>query len=367
MALSVNECLCFVSNQCDNLNKNNLVSALDFYQIPDLSEAKELLITEFEKVGDVAQIQNFKTKRRENLPGANNKIIKDLIDIWEVVDTTLGGKLNVKFVAADINCLPSINADQFNLQFLIGAINKLQEKSQQQQDILVGVAQSLTSINERLDSTESINVFPVEGSIQTPPPFSSRGKRRLSGRKGSENPSGAKRVAAGNAYAASYAVIPLATPSLDTPSITAPSLAAPTLIASSLNSAPSSAATSDSASSNAASSNATSSNATSSNVASSNAASSNEASSNAESSDAALPDAALSDAATFDAATSDAATSDATTSDAASSDATTSDATSTDEASSQVVLTSLQVPSAALALALALAPSTTTTTIPIVR
>ena len=134
MAFIINECLCFISNQYDKLNRENLTSAADFFSQRELSEAKDLLIVEFEKVSDAALIQNFKIKRRENHAGAKGKILKDLLDIWEVVDATLGGKLGVAFAAADPNRLPSVNAEQFNLQFLIGAICKLQEQSRQQQE-----------------------------------------------------------------------------------------------------------------------------------------------------------------------------------------------------------------------------------------
>ena len=103
MSFLINECLCFVSNQYDKLNRNNLASAIDFFTLKELSDAKDVLIVEFEKSGDAALIQAFKTKRRENHAGAKAKVLKDLLDIWEVVDRTLGGKLNVSFAAANPN------------------------------------------------------------------------------------------------------------------------------------------------------------------------------------------------------------------------------------------------------------------------
>ena len=136
MALFINECLCFVINQYDKLNKVNLTSALDFFSLKEVLDAKDILILEFEKIGDSTLIKNFKTKRRENAAGAKAKIVQDILDIWEVVDRTLGGKLSVTFVAADPNRLPSVNADQFNLQFLIGAISKLQDAVKGQEETL---------------------------------------------------------------------------------------------------------------------------------------------------------------------------------------------------------------------------------------
>ena len=151
MAFLISECLCFISNQYDKLNRNNLTSTIDFFTLKELSDAKEILIVEYERVGDAALIQAFKTKRRENHAGAKTKLIKDLLDIWEVVDRSLGGKLNVFFAAANPNRLPSVNAEAFNLQFLIGAITKLQEKQDLQHESITAVAQSLTNVHRRLD------------------------------------------------------------------------------------------------------------------------------------------------------------------------------------------------------------------------
>ena len=131
MSLVTNECLCFITKQYDKLNRVNLTSTLDFFSLKELSDAKDILIAEFTKVGNAAAIQNFKTKRRENQSGAKTKILNDILDVWEVVDRTLGGKLDVSFVAADPNRLPSVNAEKFNLQFLIAAITKLQDQSRQ--------------------------------------------------------------------------------------------------------------------------------------------------------------------------------------------------------------------------------------------
>ena len=149
MAMLINECLCFTTKQYDKLNKVNLTSSLDFYQLKVLVDAKEILVTEYENVGDANNIKSFKIKRKENSPGAKSKVIKDILDIWDVVDTTLGGKLGVSFVAADPNLLPSVSADQFNLQFLIGAINKLQDEVKQQRGSLEGISQSLTTVHSQ--------------------------------------------------------------------------------------------------------------------------------------------------------------------------------------------------------------------------
>jgi hypothetical protein len=73
-------------------------------------------------------IADFKVKRQTARPHqGKQKIIKDIVDIWQVIDREKGGALPVKFVAVDPNRLPSVAADQFNLQFLVSAILKLHE------------------------------------------------------------------------------------------------------------------------------------------------------------------------------------------------------------------------------------------------
>ena len=206
MAMLINECLCFITKQYDNLNKVNLTSSLDFYQLKVLVDAKEIIVAEYEKVGDANNIKSFKTKRKENSPGAKSKVIKDILDIWDVVDTTLAGKLGVTFVAADPNQLPSVNADQFNLQFLIGAINKLQDEVKQQRGSLEGITQSLTAVHTRLDSFSSVDSRSTEKqesstfhSVNKDSVIEVRknGKRRLSGDEEREkfNASASKRIA----------------------------------------------------------------------------------------------------------------------------------------------------------------------------
>ena len=74
MAMLINECLCFTSKQYDKLNKVN-TSALDFYQLKPLVDAKEILVAKFEKVRDANNIKSFKTKRKENIPGAKSKSV----------------------------------------------------------------------------------------------------------------------------------------------------------------------------------------------------------------------------------------------------------------------------------------------------
>jgi hypothetical protein len=152
-SLLINELLCFLSVQNDKLVRDNIHSIIhEFYSLEDVVKAKQTLIEEFEKVLSPDLIKDSKTKRQERSSGAKQKVTKDVLDIWEVLDRENGGKLNSQFVAANPNNLPSVNAEKFNLQFLIASILKLQELSASQQQILSDVSESVTQINKHLNS-----------------------------------------------------------------------------------------------------------------------------------------------------------------------------------------------------------------------
>ena len=120
MALTVNELLCFVSAQSDKLTRDHLQTTVhDFFTLDEARAAKSILLSEYEKALDADLIKEARKQRQIAKSGAKLKIVNDILDIWQVIDTRLAGKLSTLFVAADINRLPSVNADKFSLQFLI--------------------------------------------------------------------------------------------------------------------------------------------------------------------------------------------------------------------------------------------------------
>ena len=107
--LLINELLCFLSVNFDNIHRENLLTALhDFYGIREASEAKSVIITECKNVSITDSIQEFTVKRVEGKSGALRRVITDIVDIWTVVDREKKGELNVQFVAADPNRLPGV-------------------------------------------------------------------------------------------------------------------------------------------------------------------------------------------------------------------------------------------------------------------
>ena len=118
MAYAVNELLCFATSQYDKLNRQNLNDILlEFYTREEVIAAKHVLVSNCEKHGLSDAIAEQKIKRIGS--NVEQKVVKDILDIWEIIDTVKGGQLGTTFVAENPCRLPSVNADKFNLQFLM--------------------------------------------------------------------------------------------------------------------------------------------------------------------------------------------------------------------------------------------------------
>ena len=86
-SLLVNELLCFLTVQYDKMDRENLItSLLEFYSYREAIEAKNLLVSECEKVSIVESIKEFTVKRVEGKSGALRRVITDAVDIWSVID-----------------------------------------------------------------------------------------------------------------------------------------------------------------------------------------------------------------------------------------------------------------------------------------
>jgi hypothetical protein len=128
--LIVNEVLCFLSTRCDKLNKEEVIkSLLDNHDEDELVKAKRLLISECEKVQITTSIKSFTPSRNKNI---KDKTVRDLFDIWQIVDREKGGQLNIQFVAADLNKVCSADAEKLDLQSLLKEILSLKEIIQKQ-------------------------------------------------------------------------------------------------------------------------------------------------------------------------------------------------------------------------------------------
>jgi hypothetical protein len=120
--------VCFLSSQYDKLDRKNLISTLsEFYTLEEITESKQILIAECEKTAVAPSIVAYKTKRQFTSKNAKSNSMKDVVDIWQVIDHELTGDLPVIFVAGNPNRPSSVNADKFNLKFLISMILNLKK------------------------------------------------------------------------------------------------------------------------------------------------------------------------------------------------------------------------------------------------
>ena len=134
--LTINELLCFIAVQSDKLTTDFLQKTLqEFYTVDEVTKAKSILLTEFDKVLDPEIIKEQRKNRLNGKTSAKEKIVKDILDIWIILDQQNAGVLKTQFVAADINRIPLVNAEKFNLQFLVSSILKLQDQFMRQENL----------------------------------------------------------------------------------------------------------------------------------------------------------------------------------------------------------------------------------------
>ena len=110
MSTTVNNVLFFVASYFDKATRDELNSLIvPFYKQEELLASKLLQVSECDKIGVRDEITESR-KKRLNTNGVNvikQKLSKDILDIWSVVDTVKGGQLQTIFVASDPSHLPS--------------------------------------------------------------------------------------------------------------------------------------------------------------------------------------------------------------------------------------------------------------------
>ena len=67
-----------------------------------------------------------------------------------MIDTEKGGKIGTEFVAANPLRLPSVNAEKYNLKFLVSTVLKVQEQNAFLTSQLETITKSLTSLQQRV-------------------------------------------------------------------------------------------------------------------------------------------------------------------------------------------------------------------------
>ena len=159
-SFTVNELLFFVSSRFDDSTRDHIHATVhEFYTLDETSQAKSILLTEFDKILNADLIKEARKPRQTSRPGAKTKQVKDILDIWHVIDKKVAGKLQTTFVAADINRLPSSNTDNPDLKFLLAAVSQLQQQTESLKEEAsitsntIGViSNTLIQVNRRLEN-----------------------------------------------------------------------------------------------------------------------------------------------------------------------------------------------------------------------
>ena len=143
----------FLSTHYNNENRDSLISTISEFYLPDeLITAKQILIEECEKLGISESIAKFK-KRRQLLQGDGiQKVIKDLIDIWSVIDLQKAGNTISTFVIDDPKRLPSIDNNSQNFRHVFSVLTHLQKQ-------VADIGNIVTRIDKRTEN-QSLTASP---------------------------------------------------------------------------------------------------------------------------------------------------------------------------------------------------------------
>ena len=156
--------LYFLSSNYDNENKNSLISIItDFYKPEELISAKQILIDECDKLGISDSITEFKKRRQLSKGDGIQKVIKDLVDIWAIIDLQSGGKTISTFVIDDPTRLPAIDNNTCNFQHLFSLFSHLQKQ-------VTDIGNIVTRIDKKTDITPFSPLNTSRGNSQSTSP-----------------------------------------------------------------------------------------------------------------------------------------------------------------------------------------------------
>ena len=146
-----NELLLFLSFQYDEADRDSIYSTIsEFYSLEESIVAKQILINECNTLGISDAIYDFK-KRRHNAKGnGNQKVVKDILDIWRIIDTQKAGKTSSTFVAVDPTRLPTIDMCDLSIRHLFSLFSHLQKQ-------VTDIGNIVTRIDKKCDKTDILN------------------------------------------------------------------------------------------------------------------------------------------------------------------------------------------------------------------
>ena len=175
---SVDNLLHFVSCHFDSLDRQRLNTLLvEFYSIDEFLTSKSVLVAECEKISITDAISECRKKRHNTKSEAHTKqkLSKDILDIWTIVDVHKGGQFQTTFIAADPPRLPSLasapqtphspvptattasNDQAHDMKFIISLLHDLREEVSQQNESIRWLTNIVRNIHRRVNSPQNLN------------------------------------------------------------------------------------------------------------------------------------------------------------------------------------------------------------------
>ena len=160
--LIADNCLFFLSSEYDKDDKNSVLCIInEFYSPDELISAKKTLIIECEKLGISDSITKYKSSRQLSKGDGIQKVIRDLVDIWSVIDLQKGGKTISTFVVDNPKRLPPTDNNSHNFRQLFSLFSHMQKQVTDIGNIVTHVSETWTSGNLVK------HVFPKHGHQET--------------------------------------------------------------------------------------------------------------------------------------------------------------------------------------------------------
>lgn len=176
MSLTADNLLHSVATNFDTLDRQHLNKLLvDTYTLDEFLSSKKILIEECEKINITDAISEYRKKRHNTRSEVDTKqkLSKDILDIWTVVDVQKGGIFQTKFVAANSSRFPLTLPPQShpssstsashedvsnnNTQTLVNLINCLKDDFKKQQESILWLVNITRNIYHRLDATDGLD------------------------------------------------------------------------------------------------------------------------------------------------------------------------------------------------------------------
>ena len=124
----ISEVLCYINNKYGKFDNKRLTSVIyDFYNADKISEAKDVLLNEVEKLNLNDEVWTRPRQRRESDINARvMKDIKELFSLWNFLDEkNLIGMLP-KFVVSDLSLVPTAKLDDGDVHLILQKLDKVE-------------------------------------------------------------------------------------------------------------------------------------------------------------------------------------------------------------------------------------------------